>query len=156
MPKSKKVKNIDPGTPQTPPHYRSSWYLGVRPRPKRNQNDIFEKHIIFWSGLLDGRTFLYFPAGPSAISRRVLPLFPGGPFRYFPAGPSAISRRALPLFPGGRPRAGARGRAPAGAGGRPRAGARGRAGAPGRPMRRFQKIDFFKSQKEHFCEKTQK
>ena len=39
----------------------------------------------------------YFLAGPSAISRRALALFPcgpircpGGPFRYFTAGPSAI------------------------------------------------------------------
>ena len=29
-------------------------------------------------------------------------------------------------------------------------------GPPGRPMRRFQKIDFVKSQKEHFSEKKHK
>ena len=57
-----------------------------------------------------GGPFRYFPAGPSSISRRALPLFPGGPFLYFPAAPpgaaaprrpAAAPRRALPLFPGG-------------------------------------------------------
>ena len=45
------------------------------------------------------------PGGPSSISRRPL---------YFPADPSFISRRALPLFPGGPSGVG---RAPRGSGG---------------------------------------
>ena len=110
--KIKKSKIYRPRDPQPPPHYRSSWYLGVRPRPKRNPNDIFEKHITFWSGLLDGRM-----EGPSSFSRRALPLFPGGPFRYFPAGPSSISRRPPRRAPRGSGGLLGVGRAPRGSGG---------------------------------------
>ena len=101
--------------------------------------------------------FHYFTAGPSAISQRAHPLFPGGPLRYFPAGPSAISRRApagagapIRYFPAGARGRGlprARARAPAGAGARGRGHGRQRAGA--RPPRIPKNMDYAEQTTAH-------